>query len=58
MSLTQFIAENIDAKSQVDVIYTDCAKGFDNVDFHILLDKMRAFGFAARSLTFFLFIPT
>ena len=53
VSLTQFIAENIDAKSQVDVIYTDFARAFDNVNFNILLEKLRSFGFAARSLTFF-----
>jgi hypothetical protein len=50
---TQFSAECIDERKQVDVIYTDFSKAFDRLDHNILLSKLHSFGFSASLLTFF-----
>uniref|UniRef100_V5GW34 Putative RNA-directed DNA polymerase from transposon BS n=1 Tax=Anoplophora glabripennis TaxID=217634 RepID=V5GW34_ANOGL len=41
---TQFIAETLDMRGQVDVIYTDFTKAFDKLDHGILLRKLHNFG--------------
>ena len=43
---TQFVAESLNAESQVDVIFTDISKAFDRLDHFILLDKLNKFGLA------------
>ncbi|XP_063900731.1 uncharacterized protein LOC135120358 [Zophobas morio] len=44
-TFTQFTANCVDAGGQVDVIYTDFCKAFDQIDIFILLDKMNLLGF-------------
>ncbi|KYB24594.1 hypothetical protein TcasGA2_TC030943 [Tribolium castaneum] len=45
-TLTQFISEALNRRSQVDVIYTDFQKAFDQIDHYILLSKLNTFGFS------------
>ena len=40
---TQFICEQLDANSQVDVVYIDFSSAFDTVDDGILLRKLSSF---------------
>ncbi|RYA69761.1 reverse transcriptase family protein, partial [Enterobacter cloacae complex sp. 2DZ2F20B] len=44
---TQFVADNLDAKRQVDVAYTDFSKAFDKLDHGLLHVKLRNFGFSS-----------
>lgn len=44
--MTQYIAESIDKRGQVDVIYADISKAFDRLDHQILLRKLHFFGFS------------
>lgn len=44
---TQFICENLDLGSQVDVIYTDFSKAFDKLDHALLLNKCEKFGLSS-----------
>lgn len=41
---TQFVAETLDSRGQVDVIYTDFRKAFDQIDHYILLSKLNQMG--------------
>lgn len=53
-NITQYIAESLDRKNQVDVIYTDFAKAFDKVSHTILVEKMRIeYGFHDNLVEFF-----
>jgi len=52
-NIAQCIAENLDNKCQVDVIYTDFTKAFDKVSHSILLSKLKnEFGFHGNLVTF------
>lgn len=44
LSVTQHIAEVLDAQSQSDIIYTDFSKAFDRLNHSILLRKLNGFG--------------
>lgn len=43
---TQYVAEILDDKGQVDAVYTDISKAFDQIDHGILLSKLRTIGFS------------
>nr|CAI5866027.1 unnamed protein product [Callosobruchus analis] len=51
--ITQEIAEVLDNKSQIDVIYTDFTKAFDKISHQRIIDKLQLFGFSERLLNFF-----
>ena len=52
-SFSQFSCSCLDEKSQVDVIYTDFQKAFDQIDRFVFLDKVKSqFGFSDH-LSFF-----
>jgi hypothetical protein len=42
---SQYVSEAIDSKYQVDVLYTDFQKAFDQIDHFILFRKLELFGF-------------
>lgn len=50
--ITQHLAEELDARGQVDVIYTDFSKAFDRMDHGILLEKLHQFGFSSGMTQF------
>jgi hypothetical protein len=41
---TQRISDALEAKSQVDVVFTDFSKAFDQVQHRIVLDKLKNVG--------------
>lgn len=43
---SQYTAEALDSKSQVDVVYTDFSKAFDRLDHATLIKKLILFGFS------------
>ena len=51
--ITQFIAEALDEKCHVDVIYTDFSKAFDRLDHSILLNQLNIAGLSKKLLLFF-----
>lgn len=51
--ITQFIADELDRKHQVDVVYTDFSKAFDRLDHTILVKKLESFGFSRSLVTLF-----
>lgn len=53
ITLVDTISANMDAGSQVDVIYFDFKKAFDRVDNDILLNKLSTLGFTPSLLKFF-----
>jgi hypothetical protein len=50
---SQYVSEAIDSKYQVDVLYTDFQKAFDQIDHFILLRKLEQFGFDNSYLPYF-----
>lgn len=42
--ITQYISEALDLQRQVDVIFTDIQKAFDQIDHYLLLSKLKAIG--------------
>lgn len=44
VSLTQFISQELDARGQVDVVYTDFTSAFDTIDHNLLLLKLSSVG--------------
>lgn len=48
---TQFVAESIDAGLQVDTVFTDFSKAFDQIDHGIILDKLRSVGMSTSLLS-------
>lgn len=46
LCVTQFVAEALDDRSQVDVIYLDLTKAFDRIDHCLLLSKLDCIGLA------------
>ena len=50
---TQFTSKAIDNRQQVDTIYFDFQKAFDQIDHFILLDKLKRFGFSEGLLKLF-----
>mgnify|MGYP005980603449 CR=1 FL=1 len=50
---TQFTSEAIDDRKQVDVVYLDFLKAFDQIDHYILLLKLKSFGFTDALLNLF-----
>ena len=51
--LTQFTCSVLDNRGQVDVIYTDFQKAFDQVDMYILIQKLESSGFSMGLLNLF-----
>ncbi|EFA08522.1 hypothetical protein TcasGA2_TC006175 [Tribolium castaneum] len=47
LHFTQDVAVELDVNGQVDVVYTDFQKAFDQMDYFILLDKLRHIGFSS-----------
>lgn len=45
-SITQYISQYLDSQGQVDVIYTDIQKAFDQIDHFLLLSKLKDIGFS------------
>ncbi|XP_063913193.1 uncharacterized protein LOC135129854 [Zophobas morio] len=43
---SQFASNALDRNSQVDVIYTDFQKAFDQIDHYVLLNKLETFAFS------------
>ena len=50
---TQFVSDSFDAKRQVDVVYTDFSKAFDQLNHNILLSKLSSIGFSANLIKLF-----
>lgn len=50
VSFVDRLAESVDARRQVDVVYTDFSKAFDKVDHSILVGKMALFGISGSVL--------
>ena len=51
--MSQAIADTLDEKKQLDVIYTDISKAFDKINHRILLGKLSALGFSDLMVKFF-----
>ena len=49
---TQYCVETLDTGGQIDVIYTDLTKAFDQISHDILIQKLDFFGFSKLALTF------
>ena len=49
----QYVSEIIDNRGQVDSIYMDISKAFDQIDHFILLSKLKAYGFSDQLISFF-----
>ena len=47
---SQFTSEAVDNKQQVDTIYLDFRKAFDQIDHYVLLQKLSNFGFSGSLL--------
>ena len=50
---SQYVSEALDDNSQVDVIYTDFNKAFDQIDHYVLLAKLGSFGLSNSLLQLF-----
>ena len=48
--LSEFICSILDNQGQIDVIYTDFQKAFDQIDLYILLRKLDGLGFSSKLL--------
>lgn len=55
---TQFLCDSLDAGGQVDVVFTDIQKAFDQIDHYLLLSKLEAFGFSQNLIHLFRFYLT
>lgn len=51
--ITQYIAQALDKRKQVDVVYLDMSKAFDMIMHNVLLDKMDKLGFSDSLCKFF-----
>lgn len=51
--IVQYIANTLDNRGQVDVIYTDIQKAFDQIDLYTLLKKLKCIGFSQPLLCLF-----
>lgn len=45
---TQYVSQSIDKRGQVDVIYTDFQKAFDQIDHYVLIEKLSRIGFSSK----------
>ncbi|KAK9886313.1 hypothetical protein WA026_015824 [Henosepilachna vigintioctopunctata] len=48
--ITHSLSETLNDRGQIDVIYTDIQKAFDQIDHRILLSKLKAIGFSSQLL--------
>ena len=53
VQITQQIANTLDEKGQMDIIYTDFQKAFDTIDTEIIIKKMHSLGFRQTLVEFF-----
>lgn len=53
VTFTQYTSEVIDARGQVDVVYTDFSKAFDKINHQVCLNKLRSHGLSDSLLSFF-----
>lgn len=50
---TQYLADSLDCRKQVDVIFTDFSRAFDRIDHSVLCAKLRLFNFGHDVISFF-----
>lgn len=51
--ITQFLSEYLVRRGQIDVIYTDVSKRFDQIDHDIIYNKLTNIGFSHNAVDFF-----
>ena len=50
---SQYVSVCLDNRGQVDTIYTDFRKAFDQIDHYVLIAKLQQFGFSTPLINFF-----
>jgi hypothetical protein len=53
LTFSQYVSESLDSQQQVDTIYTDFTKAFDQIDHNIIIKKLDMFGFSNKLIAFF-----
>jgi ribonuclease P/MRP protein subunit RPP40 len=53
LTFSQYVSESLDTQQQVDTIYTDFTKAFDQIDHNIIIKKLDMFGFSNKLIAFF-----
>ena len=53
ITFSQFVSHKLEKQCQVDTIYTDFSKAFDQINHNIILTKLSSFGFSVKLLTLF-----
>jgi hypothetical protein len=58
LTFSQYVSESLDTQQQVDTIYTDFTKAFDQIDHNIIIKKLDMFGFSNKLIAFFESYPS
>ncbi|KAH0818593.1 hypothetical protein GEV33_004199 [Tenebrio molitor] len=53
LTFSQYVSESLETQQQVDTIYTDFTKAFDQIDHNIIIKKLDMFGFSNKLIAFF-----